>query len=198
MLVMAQEIEIEFKNLVTEEEFTRLTSHFHIKEEDFTSQNNHYFDTPDYQLKEKQSALRIREKKGVYTLTLKTPLNEDLLETHQSISKEQTDSLLQGGTFPKGEVADVLDSLSISHLSLHHFGTLSTRRAEIPYKDGLLVFDKSSYLQKEDCELEYEVKERKSGEVAFHELLEEHHIPQRKTENKIKRFYLEKLNQEKS
>ncbi|MCA1059477.1 CYTH domain-containing protein [Rossellomorea aquimaris] len=195
---MAQEIEIEFKNLVTEEEFNRLTSHFHIKEEDFISQDNHYFDTPDHQLKEKQSALRIREKNGKYTLTLKTPFNEDLLETNQSLSKSQADSLLGEGTFPIGEVKDVLKSLSVSCTALQHFGTLSTNRAEMNYRDGLLVFDKSSYLHKEDYELEFEVKERKSGEEIFLDLLKQHHIPIRKTDNKIKRFYLEKLKQEES
>jgi uncharacterized protein YjbK len=198
MVVMAQEIEIEFKNLVTEEEFTRLISYFHVREDDFISQDNHYFDTPDYQLKDKQSALRIRVKNGTYTLTLKTPLDEDLLETNQPLSKNQSDSLLHEGIFPEGEVRDVLESLSISHDSLKHFGTLSTSRAEIDYRNGLLVFDKSSYLQKEDYELEYEVKKRKQGKVIFLDLLEEHHIPLRKTENKIKRFYLEKLKQDRS
>ncbi|MCR8849065.1 CYTH domain-containing protein [Rossellomorea sp. SC111] len=195
---MAQEIEIEFKNLVTEEEFTRLTSHFHINKEDFISQDNHYFDTPDYQLKEKQSALRIREKNGRYMLTLKTPLKEDLLETNQSLSKNQSDSLLREGLFPEGEVRDVLTSLSIPYGSLQHFGTLSTSRAEIPYRNGLLVFDQSSYLQKKDYELEYEVKERTSGEAIFLELLEQHKIPLRQTDNKIKRFYLEKLKRDRS
>jgi len=190
---MAQEIEIEFKNLVTQDEFTRLISHFHIKDEDFSSQDNHYFDTPDYQLKGKQSALRIREKNGTYTLTLKTPLEEDLLETNQRLTKEESESLLHEGVFPEGEVKDVLISLQIPTGSLHYFGTLTTSRAEIDYKDGLLVFDKSSYLQKEDFELEYEVKERTSGEAIFLNLLEELNIPLRETDNKIKRFYLEKL-----
>ncbi|MGG4167221.1 CYTH domain-containing protein [Rossellomorea vietnamensis] len=195
---MAQEIEIEFKNLVTKDEFTILTSHFHINEEDFISQDNHYFDTPDYQLKEKQSALRIREKDGRYTLTLKTPLKEDLLETNQSLSKNQSDSLLQDGLFPEGEVRDVLISLSIPYESLQHFGTLTTSRAEISYRNGLLVFDQSSYLKREDYELEYEVKERTSGEAIFLELLKQHKIPLRQTDNKIKRFYLEKLKQDRS
>jgi uncharacterized protein YjbK len=193
MLVMAQEIEIEFKNLVTEDEFTRLISHFHIKDEDFSSQDNHYIDTSDYQLKRLQSALRIRERNGTYTLTLKTPLEEDLLETNQRLTKEESESLLHQGAFPEGEVKDVLDSLQIPTGSLHYFGTLTTSRAEIDYKEGLLVFDKSSYLQMVDYELEYEVKERKSGEAIFLNLLEELNIPLRETDNKIKRFYLEKL-----
>ncbi len=193
---MAQEIEIEFKNLVTQDEFSQLISHFHINDEDFTSQDNHYFDTPDYQLKDNQSALRIRHKSGTYTLTLKTPLKEDLLETNQQLSKQEADSLLSGGVFPEGEVKSAIHSLNISTQSLQYFGTLTTSRAEIDYREGLLVFDKSSYLQRQDYELEYEVKERQSGEKIFRSLLEQLNIPLRKTDNKIKRFYTEKLKQD--
>ncbi|TMU88066.1 CYTH domain-containing protein [Bacillus sp. BHET2] len=193
---MTQEIEIEFKNLVTQDEFSQLISHFRIKDEDFTSQDNHYFDTPDYLLKDNQSALRIRHKSGTYTLTLKTPLKEDLLETNQQLSKQEADSLLSGCVFPEGEVKNVLHSMNISTQSLQYFGTLTTSRAEINYKEGLLVFDRSSYLQRQDCELEYEVKERQSGEKIFRSLLEQLNIPLRKTDNKIKRFYTEKLKQD--
>ena len=126
---MAQEIEIEFKNLVTQDEFSHLISHFHINDEDFTSQDNHYFDTPDYQLKDNQSALRIRHKSGTYTLTLKTPLKEDLLETNQQLSKQEADSLLSGDVFPEGEVKSAIHSLTIS---INPFNTSGhSRRAEL-------------------------------------------------------------------
>ncbi|WP_368895813.1 CYTH domain-containing protein, partial [Priestia megaterium] len=45
---MKQEIEIEFKNIVTKEEFDRLRSHFQLTEDQFVSQENHYFDTPAF------------------------------------------------------------------------------------------------------------------------------------------------------
>ena len=47
---MTQEIEIEFKNIVTKEEFDTLCKSFSI--EAFTKQVNHYFETPDFSLKE--------------------------------------------------------------------------------------------------------------------------------------------------
>lgn len=43
---MTQEIEIEFKNIVTEEEFDTLCKSFSI--EAFTKQVNHYFETPGF------------------------------------------------------------------------------------------------------------------------------------------------------
>ena len=46
---MTQEIEIEFKNIVTKEEFDTLCKSFSI--EAFTKQVNHYFETPDFSLK---------------------------------------------------------------------------------------------------------------------------------------------------
>ncbi|WP_197489725.1 CYTH domain-containing protein [Rossellomorea aquimaris] len=194
---MAQEIEIEFKNLLTEDEFDALTSHFKIPQSEFKSQDNHYLDTPLFLLKDQSSALRIREKNDEFTLTLKTPLEEGLLETNQPLSHKESLSLLKEGEFPDGEVKDVLNMLSIPISSLEHFGTLTTNRAEIEYRGGLLVFDQSSYLNKVDFELEYEVTNREFGEKIFLELLQELSIPVRKTENKIKRFYREKIKQTK-
>ena len=46
---MTQEFEIEFKNMVTEEEFQALCDVFSI--ESFTKQVNHYFETPHFSLK---------------------------------------------------------------------------------------------------------------------------------------------------
>lgn len=190
---LSQEIEIEFKNLLAEEEFMQLTKHFMIKESDFTTQENHYFDTPDYQLKDKQSALRIRRKKKVFTLTLKTPVEEGLLETNQPLTVQEAGDLLKHGVFPDGEVKEFLESLDISPPSIQHFGSLITKRAEIDFEGGLLVFDESSYFDKVDFELEYEVKDYDQGEKIFFDLLKEHGIPKRETENKIKRFYREKV-----
>ena len=60
---MKQEIEIEFKNIITQEEFKQLLYTFSIKDEDFITQENHYFDTETFSLKNNGCALRIRKKK---------------------------------------------------------------------------------------------------------------------------------------
>jgi uncharacterized protein YjbK len=190
---LAQEIEIEFKNLLVKEEFTDLITYFKIEESDFISQENHYIDTLDFQLKSMQSALRIRNKENTFTLTLKSPLEEGLLETHQTLSEQETIDLLEQNFFPDGEVKDMLLNLGISIPYLRHFGTLVTDRAEIEFNRGLLVLDKSSYFNKVDYELEYEVQDYKQGKKKFLDLLDERGIPQRETENKIKRFYREKI-----
>lgn len=60
---MSETIEIEFKNLLTKVEYEKLLNAFNVKDEQIICQTNHYFDTPDFTLKDLGSALRIREKK---------------------------------------------------------------------------------------------------------------------------------------
>lgn len=187
-----QEIEIEFKNILTEEEFNRLIQAFALTSKDFKLQVNHYFDTDDFKLKEQQSALRIRAKGEGFTLTLKQPAPQGLLETHELLTKEQADLLLTKGIFPVGDISSILIQQDIDPTSIIFFGSLSTNRAEIDFQNGLLVFDHSHYLNTDDYEVEYEVSDEKKGQIVFRNLLDKYNIPIRKTENKIMRFYLKK------
>ncbi|WP_421384209.1 CYTH domain-containing protein [Bacillus salacetis] len=185
---MPKEIEIEFKNMLTQEEFQQIKSHLSLKENDFALQKNHYFDTPYNELQKQQCALRIREKNGHFELTLKQPAEEGLLETNQSVNEVETSKMIEQGMIPSGEVAEALKSLEIQPEKLVHFGTLSTSRAETVFKDGLMVLDYSFYINNEDYELEYEVKDRESGEKIFFDFLASMNIPIRPADNKIKRF----------
>jgi uncharacterized protein YjbK len=189
-----QEIEIEFKNLLTKAEFQQLVTYFSITENDFNKQVNYYFDTPEFLLKEKQSALRIRFKKNNYTLTIKQPAEIGLLETHQHLSEEQALKMITDGQFPMGDIYDILSNENVSPSLITFFGKLTTERAERFYKNGLLVFDHSSYLDTDDYEVEYEVTDEESGKVDFYELLKTQGVPVRKTENKIMRLYLKSMN----
>lgn len=186
---MTQELEIEFKNIITEEEYKKLLSIFSISEEQFALQENFYFDTANFDLKQAGMALRIREKHDTYTLTLKQPVERGILETHQKLSNRQAESLLNGGTLIQGQIADIISQLSIQTDEIKYFGSLKTKRVEFEYNNGLLVLDMSSYLNFTDYEVEYEVTDEKIGQVNFHALLQTYHIPIRRTENKIRRFY---------
>ncbi|RAK17054.1 uncharacterized protein YjbK [Anoxybacillus vitaminiphilus] len=189
---MKQELEIEFKNLLTKEEFMTLKEAFQVADEEFIYQENHYFDTQQFSLKEKGAALRIRLKNGTYTLTLKQPHKEGLLETHEMLTKEEAHSLLHGQAMLKGEVREIIKALGIEPEQIQYFGTLSTYRAQFDYKGGVLVLDHSHYLQTDDYEIEYETTNFTLGKQVFEELLRSFNIPIRKTDNKIKRFYLKK------
>jgi len=185
---MPKEIEIEFKNILTAEEFRRLLQAFHLDEEDFTLQHNDYFDTPNFSLKAQHAALRIREKEGKCTLTLKQPGAFGLIETHQNIRPDEAEAIRNGRGIPGGEVQNALAGLNIDMSQLKMLGRLSTKRAEILYRDGRLAFDHSFYGTKEDYELEYEAPEAIEGEKTFLDLLNRFGIPKRPTDNKIKRL----------
>ncbi|MDM5226570.1 CYTH domain-containing protein [Cytobacillus sp. NJ13] len=191
-------IEIEFKNMVTREEFSLLIDFLNLRSEDFSEQENHYFDTPDFLLKAKGSALRIRQKNGSFELTLKQPHPEGLLETNENLTESEAAEMIQTGKIPTEQIIKSIEELGIKTDKLQYFGTLATKRAEKKYMKGLAVLDHSRYLNKEDFELEYEVDNRNEGELTFLNLLKQLNIPVRKTENKIKRFYKEKYRQQKA
>ncbi|CAM4091952.1 hypothetical protein BAMA_17445 [Bacillus manliponensis] len=187
---MKQEIEIEFKNMVTEKEFHTLCSAFSI--EHFQTQVNHYFETDTFSLKQAGSALRIRHKNGKYTLTLKQPATVGLLETHQTVTEVEANKMMETNTIVEGAVRNQLQTLEVPVSSLTYMGSLTTERAEIQYEDGTLVFDHSFYYDQNDYELEYEVTDEQTGKQNFHALLTTHNIPVRHTDNKVKRFFLAK------
>lgn len=193
MDLMSETIEIEFKNLLTKVEYENLLKTFNVKEKDIVMQSNHYFDTPEFALKNLGSALRIRETKNNFELTLKQPAAVGLLETTQLLSANEFKAAIQQQIFPKGIVQERIEQLKIAFNKIVYFGSLTTKRAEFPYKEGLLVLDHSFYLNKEDYEIEYEVEDFQSGQLVFQGLLKQYEIPIRKTQNKIARFYQQKL-----
>ncbi|KOP81753.1 CYTH domain-containing protein [Cytobacillus solani] len=186
---MSQNIEIEFKNLLTKQEFKRLVNHFRLNDTDFFTQENHYFDTPDFALKEQASALRIRKKEEKYELTLKQPYQDALLETNESIEPLAAEKIFETGKIMNETIIKLIKEMNVDPDRIQYFGSLTTKRAEVEYENGLVVIDNSFYLNIEDFELEYEVSNRKDGQKKFSALLEQLEIPVRKTENKIKRFY---------
>ncbi|MEZ7794260.1 CYTH domain-containing protein [Niallia circulans] len=190
-----QNIEIEFKNMLTKEEYELLLTHFQVSEEDLFEQENHYFDTSNFALKANHSALRIRKKEAEYELTLKQPHPDGLLETNKILSKTESDDIFSTGRISDEQISSLLRNMNIDPTSIIYFGSLRTIRAEKKIGNGLLVLDHSFYLKKEDYELEYEVSNREEGKIYFQELLATLKIPVRKTKNKVRRFYEEKYNQ---
>ncbi len=189
---LSRNIEIEFKNILTKSEFTMLKTYFHLNDDNFIKQENHYFDTPQFSLKDQSSALRIREKNGSFEMTLKQPVKNGLLETNQLLTSQQASNMIETGKLISGIVMEAIINMNINPNELQYFGTLTTERAEIPYKNGLIVLDFSYYLNTFDYEIEYEVNDYETGKQLFEDLLQKQNIPQRKTTNKIKRFYLQK------
>ena len=89
------------------------------------------------------------------------------LETTDKITAIEAQQMLEGKGFYAQEVAKRLALHHIPLEQLHVFGSLTTDRVEIPYKEGLLVFDHSFYLQCDDYEVEYEAKDAIKGNIIF-------------------------------
>ncbi|TMW74048.1 CYTH domain-containing protein [Alteribacter natronophilus] len=186
---MNQEIEIEYKNLLDENEYSRLKDTFFTRDTPF-SQTNHYFDTEDFLLKEHGSMLRIREKNSGYVLTLKQPHEKGLLETHQNLSENEADAAFNGSGIPEGDVLHHLNkSLNVEGRFLTYLGSLTTKRLETEMDEGLLVLDESTYLGVTDYELEFESSDEDRGRKAFQQLLREFSIKERHTMSKSHRFF---------
>jgi uncharacterized protein YjbK len=192
---LSESVEIEFKNLLTREEYDHIIEHFQVKSTQKKRQVNHYFDTPTFSLKEINVALRVREKAECFEITMKQPAIIGLLETNQKIDQEEAQELLQNGILPNGEIKNKLCNLAISVQNIVYFGSLTTDRVELDYQGGTLVLDHSSFLGVEDFEIEYEVIDPAAGEIIFLQLLAKLKIPVRKTENKVQRFYNHKYEQ---
>lgn len=185
---MAQEIEIEFKNLLTKDEFDHLLASLPFPKESQT-QVNHYFETADFALRERSSALRIREKNGNYQLTLKEPHPDGLLETHDSLTAQEALDCLQGNMIKKEHTDKQLTQLNISTEHLIYYGSLTTKRREVLYDGVCIVLDESIYNGKTDYEFELEAPNYEAGQKIFDKLLKDHQIVIKYTPNKIQRFF---------
>ncbi|MEN1967216.1 CYTH domain-containing protein [Lentibacillus sp. N15] len=185
---MSQEIEIEFKNLISEAEFYQLLARYPFPEQAIT-QTNYYFETGDFALKERGCALRIREKKDQFVLTLKEPHPNGLLETHDTLTRQEAHAIMNGTYFNKSHVFQRLNAMHISVPSLVYYGKLTTNRRETEFEDVLLVLDHSLYNNTSDYELEIEAPTEQIGLHVFHQILEQQEIIRRDTPNKIERFF---------
>lgn len=186
---MVQEIEIEFKNVLTKEQYEQLLQVFNVQSEQILRQTNYYFDTLNWHLKRHASALRIRQKGDRIVCTLKERSSENIhIETTDPLTEEQSKAMLLGNDFFAPNVKEQLLENNIPIDQLQMFGSITTDRVEIPYKEGTLVFDHSFYLQQEDYEVEYETSNEQEGSIVFTDFLKQHKIELNVADKKIARF----------
>lgn len=185
---MTQEIEIEYKNLLTKEEFDHILNNYPFPKNE-TEQINYYFETKDFSLKKHGCALRIREKNGQFVLTMKEPHPNGLLETHEPLSKEEAYDMINGKIIKRDTINNQLKNMNIAIQDLAYYGQLLTERREITYENVLLVLDYSIYNDRSDYELEIEAPSEEIGTPFFNNFLTKNNINKRNTPNKIKRFF---------
>lgn len=185
--------EIEFKTLLTPEEFQRVITHYQLTPESRKIQTNHYFDTPDQKLKKQHWGLRIRIYDAYGEQTLKVPATDSgLWEITDELTLAEATALAESGRIKTGQITTKLAEINVHPNELHRLASLKTARWEFAIPEGLLALDESWYGSKHDFELELEVSNHIQGKKAFYGLLSELGLTYQPGENKITRAIKEK------
>ena len=185
------EIEKEFKNLLTKEQYTSLVEDYKdVFTKDVTQTNSYY----DYKglLQEHKMALRIRIVEGKETgeITLKIP--QSSLEVLEFTEVLPVDILNQYNnnkqfTLPPS-IQKALEKEGISLQSVMQTALLTTHRLEGALSENeWLVLDESHYNGNIDFEMEMEVRSLELGEPVFLGILAKYNIERLQAESKIKR-----------
>lgn len=187
------EVEIEFKNLLTEEEYNHIYEYFDLDGVNTINNDNYYYDDVRSSFKNNNSALRIRHTNGRREITLKIKSPKQNLEYNCSWNNEEIPEWL--------EVKDLPQEIKINSAKFNLENKLSliqkieTRRKELKIKGGLLVLDKNYFLGNIiDYELEYEVVNYEEGYKHFISLLKELKINRKEALPKIARAHNYSLN----
>ncbi len=153
---MATNIEIEAKVLINEKEYNNVLDIFKSKIIKTYTQTNYYIDTDNLDLKKIGVGLRIRELDGRYTLTLKAPMSEGLLEKDEHLSLDVFKAFQKSNLFPEAHIADFIRMLGVDTKELKIQTSLVTLRNEVSYEDATYEFsvDKNTYNDVVDYELE--------------------------------------------
>lgn len=171
MTNIQQETEIEYKSLLTKEEYDSL--HETFEEHDLPSksyvQTNYYFDTPSMDLSHQKITLRLRQKGGTWELTIKAPTSKEKekgtlyqkkQEYNMKLSDKKALSILNEKEllFSDYPMLDVLSAFikTKKKTVFELLGSLTTERTDYQYGEDLISLDKSTYNGQVDYELEWE------------------------------------------
>lgn len=186
---MQKHLEIEFKQLLSKEEYLTILHDFKKCETKGYHQINYYLETKNHTLHQHHYALRIRYKDQRYELTLKRPYKQGRMEYNAYITHEQFINIKDHGDLKHPILQSIKDEgIDLSTLYCPCF--LETSRIDIPYLGGLLSLDHNHYLNQEDYEIEYEHDDFKQGQAHFIALLEKYNIaPSPSTPSKTQRAF---------
>lgn len=170
---MISNIEIEAKVLLSKEDYAKVEKSLNLNDDNAYTQVNYYIDSKDRILKKNDIALRIREKKGVYVMTLKTPLSEGLLEKNQDLSAKEALEMINLNRFPKGAIQEFIETFDIDVSDLIVLARMTTLRNEINNtdKDETISLDMNTYGNHVDFELEVDETSMDNAEKRVEEIL---------------------------
>jgi len=177
--MMIFEKEIEFKTLITKEQYEALVKEFNLKDNIYC-QTNHYFDTPDFLLHENKIVLRIRQKGDNYKLTKKTKSTVGNDESHILLTEDKAKDYISSGF--NAEIIDL-------PYNVIKVAELTTYRTSCFYKHGKLFFDRSEYYGHVDYEIEYEAEHDEEGKHDFLNFMKSHNIEYKESPKKSVRAF---------
>lgn len=193
---MNQELEIEFKNMLTEAEYQMIfTNEFSNipQTKHMTIQTNYYFDTLNKVLKEQDSALRVRVTDSYQELTLKSPSQGFLLETNLPLSDNELSEIINSkkiilsSFFPIKSTFPTLSNITENTI-FYLFNAFETKRFEKQVGEHLIVLDQTTFQNGTiDYELEVESTDDVIGRNFFESFLQKYSIPVRLAKPKIAR-----------
>lgn len=167
-------IEIEVKVLLKEKDYHKLAEQFKYGKK-FT-QVNYYIDSSNRLLKENRVALRIRHLNNEFTLTMKTPMSEGLLEKNDVLEGAVALKMIEDNVFPDCGIKEFLEMLEIDTSKLEVITKLETQRIEVKHGTGMISLDKNIYGKITDYELEVEDSSIGQAKKLATEILEENKI----------------------
>ncbi len=185
------EIEKEFKNLLTKEQYESIAGDYQsVFTKDVTQTNSYY----DYEglLQQHKMALRIRIVEGKETgeITLKIPQSSlEVLEYTEVLPIDILNAYNHDKQFAlPTSLQETLENKGITLQTVNQTALLTTHRLEGGLSENeWLVLDESHYNGKVDYEMEMEVRSLELGEPVFLGILETYQIERRQAESKIKR-----------
>lgn len=187
---MTKNIEIEYKNLLSEATYNRLFQAFAFDQTPALTQKNIYFDTEDGKLRNQQIGLRVRITDTYVHLTMKQPVaNHQKLETTDKLTSADAEVIATTGKLTNGpEIAKILAEFDIALSDLVVIGQFKTVRHQQIIQGHTMVLDHCYFSQFEDFELEVESHDAASGQAFFQEILQKYNIPQQIVKQKIRRM----------
>lgn len=168
-MFMFQNLEIEFKSLLTKAQYYYYLERF-FQNTTAITQTNEYLSDLKGQLRAKGYSLRIRHLDNAIEFTLKKPQAFAKMEYNEYLTKDQYQALIQN-TLKHSTIIDLLLEDGIDATTLIIVGRLKTTRYQIPYLGGNLCLDYSEYKNTCDYEIEYEAANEKEGRTIFKEIL---------------------------
>ena len=182
-----REIEIEFKNLLTKDQYASLFKKYDLKNSEEIINKNFYYDDADESFKKIRAALRIRYTNKKTEMTLKVKGETQNIEINVPLDERYPKEPTVLPILPNEIIAE-LERMNVKIKTPMLIQKIETLRHEVILEEGLLVLDETTFINDiVDYELEFETKDYEAGLVAFEKLLEENNIDKNPAKPKIAR-----------